>query len=156
MAKQHVFTRIMLKIGDKEIPVTNGMRLRFHLEYGLTYDGDLVVDGDGIPVVDDKGKTKGLSTDHYHVFDLESTVSDLCLWAKNHVIIPWQKALRLEGKEKVKTLFPRGSVISKDMVFPGSRTTVIKRELTVPEMIEKAKTDPEYREMLKEIYEGSK
>ena len=102
MAKSHDFNTVKMWIGDKEIPVTNGMRIRYSLGYSVKHTGDAV------------------STDYFHKFDISTTVLRICEMAKNSFTIKWANdQIRPLTHENAGRLYPRGDVITYEKIFPG-------------------------------------
>ena len=110
MAKKHLFTRLAMWFGDKQIDVTNQyVRMRYHLEFHVTHD-DTVPGDDG----------KKMTHDYSAIFDLEMLRSRMMEFVKNSLAIVLQnKILRPLTPKEAKAWLLQHDPIKMGDLFPG-------------------------------------
>jgi hypothetical protein len=137
MAKGHEFTLVKLWMGDKEIPLTNHLRLRYTLGYSVKHTGDAV------------------STHYNHIFDIECSALRHMEMDKNSFTIKFANdELRPLSRDAAQKKYPRGCVIKYEDIFPGKRTHVVTKEMSPSEIRAKCVADPDFRaQVMKELME---
>jgi hypothetical protein len=130
--KKHDFSRVSVHMGEKEIPVTNHINIRYSLGYTAKHDGE------------------GVSTDHFHKFDLQMSILRMVELCKNSITIKWvNDRVRPLSSAKANKTYPRGHVVKYDDVFPGKTVKIVK-QMTDAEVLEMAKNDKDYARKLME------
>jgi hypothetical protein len=126
MAKKRTITGQVFNLTEK------GVELKFKAGFSLKLDNT------------DVGQ------EHVANFDLSMTKDDAIDLMVSTLVIDAQKIMRASGSHAKAREFTK-DVISWKRLYPGTRT-VIKKEMTLAEIAEKAKTDPAYRaELLKQL-----
>jgi hypothetical protein len=126
MAKKRIITGAAFKSNDQ------GAELKFKAGFTLKLDNT------------DAGQ------EHVANFDLSMKPADVIDLMVSTLVIDLQKVLRAKGSHAAAREFTKDA-ITWGRLYPG-HTVTIKKEMSMAEIAEKAKTDPAYRaELLKAL-----